>query len=64
MKNIRNKTYVILAAICLLMTALSSALMSLSSGTAMSAYGVLTLVVGAICTWAASRLLRPERAAE
>ena len=60
----KNKTYVILTAICLLMTALSSALMSLSSGAAMNAYGALTLVVGAVCTWAAARLLRIRRAAE
>jgi hypothetical protein len=34
----KNKTYMILTAICLLMTALSSALMSLSSGAAMNAF--------------------------
>ena len=60
----KNKTYMILTAICLLMTVLSSALMSLSSGAAMNAYGALTLVVGAICTFAAARLLRLERTAE
>ena len=60
----KNKNYVILTAICLLMTALSSTLMSLSSGAAMNAYGALTLVVGAVCTWAAARLLRIKRTAE
>ena len=45
----KNKTYVILTAICLLMTALSSTLMSLSSG---------------VCTYAAARLLRIERTVE
>lgn len=60
----KNKTYLILSAICLLIAVLTSTLMSLSSGAAMSAYGALTLVVGAIYTWAASCLLRPERAAE
>lgn len=60
----KNKTYMILTAICLLMTALSSVLMSLSSGAAMNAYGALTLVVGTVCTCAASRLLRIERTAE
>ena len=60
----KNMPYVILTAICLLMTVLSSALMSLSSGAAMNAYGALTLVVGAVCTYAAARLLRIERTAE
>ena len=60
----KNKTYVMLTAICLLMTALSSALMSLSSCAAMNAYGALTLVVGAVCTYAAARLLGLERTAE
>ena len=60
----KNETYMILTAISLLMTALSSALMSLSSGAAMNAYGTLTLVVGAVCTYAAARLLRIERTVE
>ena len=60
----KDKTYMILTAICLLMTALSSALMSLCSGAAMNACGALTLVVGTVCTWAAARLLRIERTAE
>lgn len=60
MKNIQNRIDMTFFVICLVLTVFFSVLMCRSSGAAMDAFGGLTLVIGAVCTWSASRMIRPE----
>ena len=57
MKNLTNKAFVILFAVCLVLTIALSAAMSFSTGAVMAVFGCAALVIGALSSATAAELI-------